>query len=60
MMGSLSQVELASVKLINKWDISLNLDKADTTEKDVTVYGEDDYRAEQAEAAEEFYKHWRF
>jgi hypothetical protein len=55
--GSLSQVELASVKLINKWDISLNLDEADTTENDVTDYGEDDYRAEQAEAAEEFYKH---
>lgn len=54
--GSLSQVELSSVKLINKWDIPLNLDEAETTEKDVTDYGEDEYRAEQAEAMENFYK----
>lgn len=55
--GSLSQVKLASVKLINKWDISLNLDEAETIEEDITYYGEDDYRAEQAEAKENFYKH---
>lgn len=55
--GSLSQVELASVKLINKWDISLHLDEAETIEEDITDYGEDDYRAEQAEAMEDFYKH---
>lgn len=55
--GSLSQVKLASVKLINKWDISLNLDEAETIEEDITNYGEDDYRAEQAEAMENFYKH---
>ena len=54
--GSLSQVELSSVKLINKWDIPLNLDEAETTEKDVTDYGEDEYRTEQAEAMENFYK----
>ena len=44
--GSLSQVELASVKLINEWDISLHLDEAETIEEDITDYGEDDYRAE--------------
>lgn len=55
--GSLSQVELSSVKLINKWDIFLNLDEAETIENDVTDYGEDDYRAEQAEAMENFYRH---
>lgn len=55
--GSLSQVELTSVKLINKWDISLRLDEAKTTEEDITDYGEDDYRAEQAEAMENFYNH---
>ena len=54
--GSLSQVELDSVKLINKWDISLNLDEAETTEEDTTDYGEADYRAEQAEAMENFYR----
>lgn len=55
--GSLSQVELSSVKLINKWDIPLNLDEAETIEKDVTDYGEDDYRTEQTEAMENFYRH---
>ena len=34
----------------------MNLDEAETTEKDVTDYGEDEYRAEQAEAMENFYK----
>ena len=55
--GSFSQAELDSVKLINKWDIALNLDEAETIEKDITDYGEDDYRAEQAEAMENFYNH---
>ena len=55
--GSLSQAKLSSVKLINKWDISLNLDKAETIEEDTTDYGEDHYRAEQAEAMENFYRH---
>lgn len=55
--GSLSQVELSSVKLINKWDIPLNLDEAETIENDVTDYGEDDYRTEQTEAMENFYRH---
>lgn len=35
----------------------MNLDEAETIEKDVTDYGEDDYRAEQAEAMENFYRH---
>lgn len=55
--GSLSNIKLASVKLLNKWDISLNLDEAEVEETDTTDYGEDDFLAEQAEAAEEFYKH---
>ena len=55
--GSFSQAELDSVKLINKWDIALNLEEAETIEKDITDYGEDDYRAEQAEAMENFYNH---
>ena len=53
----MSQVELDPVKLINEWDISLYLDEAETIEKDVTDYGEDDYRAEQAEAMQNFYRH---
>lgn len=55
--GSLSQVKLASVKLINTQDISLNLDEAETIEEDITNYGENDYLAEQAEAMEDYYKH---
>ena len=55
--GSFSHAELDSVKLINKWDIALNLDEAETIEKDITDYGEYDYRAEQAEAMENFYNH---
>lgn len=55
--GSLSQVKLASVKLINTQDISLNLDEAETIEEDITDYGENDYLAEQAEAMEDYYKH---
>ena len=55
--GSLSEIELVSAKLLNKWDISLSLDEAQTEETDITDYGEDDYRAEQAEALEEYYKH---
>lgn len=55
--GRLSTIELISTKLLNKWDISLSLDEAETEEKDVTDYGEDDYRAEQAEALEQYYRH---
>lgn len=55
--GSLSNIKLESAKLLNKWDISLNLDEAEVEEKDIPDYSEDDFLAEQAEAAEEFYKH---
>ena len=57
MLYSLSQVKLASLKLINTQDISLNLDEAETIEEDITDYGENDYLAEQAEAMEDYYKH---
>lgn len=55
--GRLSDIKLVSVKLLNKRDISLNLDEAEVEEKDTTDYGKDDFLAEQAEAAEEYYKH---
>ncbi len=55
--GSFSPVELESVKITNKYDISISLEHADTSEEDITDYGEDDYLAEQADAAEEYYKH---
>lgn len=55
--GSLSNIKLASVKLLNKQDISLNLDEAEVEEKDTADYGKDDFLAEQAEVLEEYYKH---
>lgn len=55
--GSFSSIELETIKLLNRWDISLSLEDAETTEKDITDYGEDEYRAEQAEALEEYYRH---
>lgn len=55
--GSFSTIELETVKLLNKWDISLSLEEAEIVENDITDYGEDDYLAEQAEALEEYYRH---
>ena len=47
--GGLSNITLESAKLLNKWDISLNLDEAEVEEKDIPDYGEDDYLVEQVE-----------
>lgn len=55
--GSLSNIELMSVKLLNKWDINLNIDKAEVEEKEAPGYGEHLYLTEEAEAALEFYRH---
>lgn len=57
MMGSFTSISLGSVRTINKWDISLDLEDAEISEQDVTDYGEDDYLAEQAETLEDYYKH---
>ena len=54
--GSLSNIELVSTKLLNKWDINLSLDEAEV-EEDTTDFGADDFRAEQDEALEEYYRH---
>ena len=55
--GSFSDIELVSIKLLNKWDIDLELEDAEIEERDITDYGEDEYRAEQAESSEEYYHH---
>ena len=55
--GSFSDIELVSIKLLNKWDIDLELEDAEVEERDITDYGEDEYRAEQAESSEEYYHH---
>lgn len=55
--GSMSPVEIKSVRITNKWDISIDVSEAEVQEEDITDYGEDDWRAEQAEALEEYHKH---
>ena len=44
--GSLSDIKLASVKLLNKRDIRLTLDEAEVEEKGTTDYGEENFLAE--------------
>ena len=51
--GSFTSISLDSVRTINEWDISLDLEDAEISEQDVTDYGEDDYLAEQAETLED-------
>ena len=55
--GSMSPVEIKSVRITNKWDISIDVSEAEVQEEDITDYGENDWRAEQAEALEEYHKH---
>lgn len=55
--GSMNPVEIKSVRITNKWDISIDVSEAEVQEEDITDYGEDDWRAEQAEALEEYHKH---
>lgn len=55
--GTLSNIALASSKILNKWDINLSLEEADTEYEDVSDYNEEEYRAEQAEVLEEYYRH---
>ena len=42
---------------MNKWDIAVDLADADTTEEDITDYGEWDYLADQADAQEDYFNH---
>lgn len=55
--GSMKPVEIQSVRITNKLDICINVSDAEVTEEDITDYGEDDWRAEQAEALEGYYNH---
>ena len=55
--GSMTPVEIKEIRLTNKWDISIDVSDADVTEEDITDYGEDDWRAEQAEALAEYHNH---
>ena len=55
--GSMKPIEIDNVRITNRWDICLDVSESDTTEEDITNYGEDDWRAERDEALEEYYKH---
>lgn len=57
--GSLSNIKLVSTKLLNRWDIDLDLEEAKIEERNMVDYSEceDGYRAERAEAQEEYYRH---
>ena len=55
--GGTYQSEITRAKTVNKWDIALDLVDADTSEEDITDYGEQDYRADQADVQEDYFNH---
>ena len=44
--GSITPVDIESVRITNKYDICLDTSEAETTEEDITDYCEDDWRTE--------------
>ena len=55
--GSMNPIEVTDVRITNKWDICIDVSEAEVTEEDITDYGEDEWRAEQAEALAEYHNH---
>lgn len=55
--GSMNPIEIKEVRITNKWDICIDVSDADVTYEDITDYGEDAWRAEQAEALEGYHNH---
>jgi hypothetical protein len=55
--GSMNPIEIKDVRITNKWDICIDVSEADVTYEDITDYGEDAWRAEQAEALAEYHNH---
>jgi hypothetical protein len=55
--GSMNPIEIKGVRITNKWDICIDVSEAEVTYEDITDYGEDAWRAEQAEVLEEHHKH---
>lgn len=39
--GSIKPTEIQGIRLTNRWDISIDISKAETTEEDITDYGRD-------------------
>jgi len=55
--GSMKPIEIQSVRITNKRDICIDVSEAEVAYEDITDYGEDAWRAEQAEAFEEYHNH---
>ena len=55
--GSMKPIEIQSVRITNKRDICIDVSDAEVTYEDITDYGEDAWRAEQAEALQEYHSH---
>ena len=55
--GSMKPIEIQSVRITNKRDICIDVSDAEVTYEDITDYGEDAWRAEQAEALEGYHNH---
>lgn len=55
--GSMKPIEIQSVRITNKRDICIDVSEAEVTYEDITDYGEDAWRAEQAEAFEGYHNH---
>lgn len=55
--GSMKSIEIQNVRLTNKRDICIDVSEAEVAYEDITDYGEDDWRAEQAEALEGYHNH---
>ena len=55
--GSMKPIEIQSVRITNKRDICIDASEAEVSYEDITDYGEDAWRTEQAEILEEHHKH---
>ena len=55
--GSMKPIEIKEIKITNRWDICIDVSDAEVTEEDITDYGEDEWRAEQAEILADYHNH---
>lgn len=55
--GSMKPIEIKEIKITNRWDICIDVSEAEVVEEDITDYGEDEWRAEHAEALAEYHNH---
>lgn len=55
--GSMKPIVIDNVRVTNKWDIEISTRFGSFSIEDITDYGEDDWRAEMAEALEAYHNH---